>query len=123
MPALRHLTAAAALLLGLAGAAQAQQVLKPADNDDLVVTSLNLKVEDIEDADLVDANGDDIGDVEAVLVDANGQPAAITAEVGGFLGMGEKEVVIGLDQVQLKDDDLMTSLTKEQLGALQPWEN
>ena len=122
MPAIRHLTAAAALLLGLAGAAQAQQVLKPADNDDLVVTPLNLKVGDIEDADLIDANGNEIGDVEAVLLDANGQPAAITAEVGGFLGIGEKEVIISIDQVQVKDDDLMTSLTKEQLGALQPWE-
>ena len=122
MPAIRHLTAAAALLLGLAGAAQAQQVLKPADNDDLVVTPLNLKVGDIEDADLIDANGNEIGDVEAVLLDANGQPAAIMDEVGGFLGIGEKEVIISIDQVQVKDDDLMTSLTKEQLGALQPWE-
>jgi hypothetical protein len=57
-----------------------------------------------------------------VLVDANGQPAAIAAEVGGFLGIGQKTVVISLDRLQPKDDDLVTTLSKEDLGALQAWD-
>jgi hypothetical protein len=120
----RFLPAVAAASLALATSAQAQQntVLREADNDDMMVQRLNMKVEDLEDADLVNQAGDEIGDVEKVLVDANGQPAAITAEVGGFLGLGEKTVVIGLDKLQPKDDDLVTTLSKEELGALQVWE-
>jgi len=120
----RFLPAVAAASLALATSAQAQQntVLREADNDDMMVSRLNMKVEDLEDADLVNQSGDEIGDVEKVLVDANGQPAAIAAEVGGFLGLGEKTVVISLDKRQPKDDDLVTTLSKEELGALQVWE-
>ena len=48
---------------------------------------------------------------------ANGKPA----EVSGFLGVGQKMVVIGLDRLQLKDDDLVILLSKEQLAGLQSW--
>ena len=119
----RFLPAVAAFLT-LAGAAQAQQsgtVLREAEDDDMIVQPFNMKVEDLEDADLVNQAGDDIGDVEKVLVDANGQPAAVTAEVGGFLGIGQKMVVIGLNRLQLKDDDLVTTMSKEELGALGTW--
>jgi hypothetical protein len=122
----RFLPAVAAAFLAVAGPTQAQQsgtVLREADDDDMVVQPFNLKIEDLEDADLENQAGDDIGDIENVLVDANGQPAAITAEVGGFLGMGQKIVVISLDRLQLKDDDLVTTLTKEELGALETWGN
>ena len=37
------------------------------------------------------------------------------------LGVGQKMVVIGLDRLQLKDDDLAVLLSKEQLGSLQSW--
>src|SRR5215213_5058081 len=121
----RFLPMVAAASLALASAAQAQQtgtLLREAENDDMMVQPLNMKVEDLEDADLVNQAGDDIGDVEKVLVDANGQPAAIATEVGGFLGIGQKTVVISLDRLQPKDDDLVTTLSKEDLGALQAWD-
>jgi hypothetical protein len=37
--------------------------------------------------------------------------------------MGEKSVVIMLDRLQQKDGRIATMLTKEELGALQPWED
>jgi hypothetical protein len=86
-----------------------------------MVPPFNLSVEDLEDADLVDPAGAEIGEVEEVLVDADGKPAAITAEVGGFLGVGQKMAVIDLDRLQLKDGDLVILLSKEQLGSLQSW--
>jgi hypothetical protein len=123
------LPAIAAALLAIAGAAQAQQagggaVLREAADDDMMVQPFNKTVEELEEADLVDHAGAEIGEVEQVLVGEDGQPAAITAEVGGFLGVGQKTVVIGLDRpLQLKDDALMTALTKEELGAMRTWGN
>ena len=59
-----------------------------------------------------------------LLVDENGQPAAVTAEIGGYLGVGQKIVVIGLDRLQLRGDDepdLATTYTKEELQGMQAW--
>ena len=65
-----------------------------------------------------------IGEIEKVLVDENGQPAAVTAEIGGYLGVGQKIVVIGLDRLQLRggdEPDLATTYTKEELEGMQAW--
>ena len=84
---------------------------------------LNLPVSEIEDMDIVGPDGSDVGEVEEVLVNASGQAAAVAAEVGGFLGVGEKEVIILLNQLQVSGDDLATVMTKEQLEALPEWDD
>jgi sporulation protein YlmC with PRC-barrel domain len=51
----------------------------------------------------VDVYGSDnskIGDINEVIVDRNGQAKAIVIGVGGFLGIGEKNVAIPWDKVQ-----------------------
>ena len=51
----------------------------------------------------VDIYGSDnskIGDINEVIVDRNGQAKAIVIGVGGFLGIGEKNVAIPWDKVQ-----------------------
>jgi sporulation protein YlmC with PRC-barrel domain len=51
----------------------------------------------------VDVYGSDntkIGDINEVLVDRSGQVKAIVIGVGGFLGIGEKNVAISWDKVQ-----------------------
>jgi hypothetical protein len=93
------------------------------EDDDMVVQPFNVTVDDIEDMDLKSAGGDDIGEVEEVLSDASGQPTAIAVEVGGFLGIGDREVVLGLDQVQLMDGDLVTSADKATIEALPDWKD
>ena len=124
--------AAAALLLAGTGLAQAQQAAAPkfdptglheAKDDDAVVPGINRSVDDVEDMDLVGANGDEIGDVEEVLVDATNQPVAVVVDAGGFLGIGDRSVVIGLDRLQLNGDKLGTSMTKEDIEALPEWDN
>ena len=123
---MRYLSGAAAavLLLGSTMAlAQQAEVLKENENDALIVQPLNLPASEIEDMDIVGPDGSDIGDAEEVLVNATGQAAAVSAEIGGFLGVGEKEVIIPLNQLQLSGDDLATSMTKEQLEALPEWDD
>ena len=119
--------AAAAMLLVVAtGPTQAQQggaEFREVEDGSLQVPPFNKSVDDLEDMDLVSASGDEIGEVEEVLMDASGQPTALAVEAGGFLGIGEKNVVIGLDQLRLENDQLVTSMTKEQLEGLPEWDD
>jgi hypothetical protein len=66
------------------------------------------------------AANETIGDINDVLISGDGKVAAVIVGVGGFLGMGEKDVALPYDQlVFAKDigDDLVvtTSATKESL--------
>jgi hypothetical protein len=123
----KQLAVLAATALALAPLALAAQqssdvtAYQEAEDDDMVVQPFNRTVDDIEDLDLKNADGGEIGEVEEVLIDASGQPVAIAVEVGGFLGIGEREVVLGLDQVQLVDDDLVTSAEKATIEGLPDW--
>jgi len=123
----KQLAVLAATALALAPLALAAQqssdvtTYQEAEDDDMVVQPFNRTVDDIEDLDLKNADGDEIGEVEEVLIDASGQPVAIAVEAGGFLGIGEREVVLGLDQVQLVDDDLVTSADKATIEGLPDW--
>ena len=46
-----------------------------------------------------------IGEVEDVLVDRDGKIVAFIVAVGGFLGMGEKDVAVPFNAVQFKTKD------------------
>ncbi len=124
---LRLLSIAVTAFLAVACNGQAQQsgtALHEAEDVGLMVQPFNLTVEDIEeDADLLDQAGEEIGAIESVLVDANGRPTAIAAEIGSFIGTSEKTVVISLDRLQVNaDDDLVTTLTKDDLQHLPTWD-
>ena len=69
---------------------------------------------------IIDLRGDSIGSVDDVTLDAMGKPTSLKVDVGGFLGIGEKDVA--LDATALKFDPakkvLITSMTKAELMAL-----
>jgi uncharacterized protein YrrD len=120
------LAATALAVAPLAGFAQQTldvATLQEADDDDMVVQPFGLTVDDLEDKDLKSADGEEIGEVEEVLLDTSGQPVAVSVEVGGFLGVGEREVVFGLDQLQLTGDDLVTSADQATVEALPEWDD
>jgi hypothetical protein len=77
----------------------------------------------LEDMNVIAANGENVGEVENVLIDASGQVIAVAVAVGGFLGIGSDDVVIRLDQLRLEDNQLVTNLTKEQIEALPKWDD
>ena len=83
-----------------------------------MVAPFNVTIEDLEEMAIYDAAGNEVGEVDAVLVDGSAAPVAVAAEVGGFLGMGERDVVIGLDQLTQDGDQLKVNMTKEEIGAL-----
>jgi sporulation protein YlmC with PRC-barrel domain len=123
----------AALLLGVSPIAVAQTAATPEpaagvayqelEDDDFIVQRWGLSVEDIEDLDLYTQDGEEIGEIEEVLVDADGQVRALTVEVGGFLGIGDREAIIEIDRLDRVDDQFQTSYTKEQLEQLPEWDD
>ena len=123
----KQLAVLAATALAMAPLAVAAQqspdvtAYQEADDDDVLVQPFNRTVDDVEDMDLKNADGDEVGEVEEVLVDASGQPVAIAVEVGGFLGIGERDVVFALDEVELMDDELVTSADKATIEGLPEW--
>ncbi len=91
---------------------------------EVTVLPFNLSSTEVEDMNLLSNTGEEIGEVERVLVDGNGQPAAVTAEIGEYLGVGQRVVVIGLDRLQLKGEDepdVATTYAKEELQGLPAW--
>tara|TARA_B100000683_G_scaffold182494_1_gene175774 strand:- start:544 stop:909 length:366 start_codon:yes stop_codon:yes gene_type:complete len=92
------------------------------ENDDLTVPGIELRVGQVEGMEIVNAQGEVIGTVDDILSGADGQIVAISTEVGGFLGIGDREVILGLDQIALRDGRLATQLTNEQLEKLPHWD-
>jgi sporulation protein YlmC with PRC-barrel domain len=70
--------------------------------------------------------GNSIGDVNDLLLGADGKIAAAVIGVGGFLGMGEKEVAVPFDTLKVvrKDNSwhLAMDTTKEALMAAPSYE-
>lgn len=72
------------------------------------------------DATAMSPDGDTIGDVEDVILSADGQITGIVIGVGGFLGIGEKQVAMAFDQIEVVEDELgelsfVLDATQEQL--------
>jgi len=64
--------------------------------------------------------GDKIGDIEAVYVTPNGQIDTVIIGVGGFLGMGERDVAVKWSDLKITDngDKITAAMTKDSLKAL-----
>nr|WP_246233229.1 PRC-barrel domain-containing protein [Aurantimonas aggregata] len=67
---------------------------------------------------VIGADDEEIGEVNAVLGDQNGQPQAVSVEIGGFLGIGAKTVILMLTDVRLDLGKLRTVLTKNEIENL-----
>ena len=73
--------------------------------------------------DSVGDNWNNIGEIEDIILSKDGQMVGIVAEVGGFLDIGDKHVMIPVDDVRLTAVDdktygYVTNLTEEQLEEL-----
>jgi sporulation protein YlmC with PRC-barrel domain len=65
--------------------------------------------------------GDDIGEVNDVLLSKDGKVSAVILGVGGFLGIGEKDVLISMRSIDMQRDGsnvkLVVDATKEILTS------
>ncbi len=82
----------------------------------------NIRAEDMVGTTVYGANDANVGEIGDVILTSDGKVDAYIIDVGGFLGMGEKEVAVGSDNLSFMTDKdgnkyLYTTFTKEQLDA------
>jgi len=81
----------------------------------------DIRGDDLKGATVYGANDAKIGEIGDVVLKDN-KPDAVIVDVGGFLGIGAKEVALGMDKLKFMTDKngkkyLYTNFTKEQLQA------
>jgi len=71
--------------------------------------------------DVYDTQENKIGDVNDILLDADGKVAAVIVGVGGFLGVGEKDVAVPFKALKIAEKNgdryLVMNTTKEALQS------
>ena len=107
-----------------AAALSASSLMEVKDKKSMVRT-LNVSADDLEDMDIYGSDGKKIGDVNKILADNSHEVKAVTVDVGGFLGIGAREVVIPIDRLQkgTEKDRLQVTMTKADIEQLQRWED
>jgi sporulation protein YlmC with PRC-barrel domain len=86
------------------------------------VNAMELRSEDFVGTTVYGADDANVGEIGDVVLGQDGKVDAVIIDVGGFLGVGEKEVAVGMDNLAFMADEdgdryLYTKFTKEQLDA------
>ena len=70
--------------------------------------------------DIRNPQGETIGEVDSVILGHDGKAQLVVAEVGGFLGIGARQVALAWDELDIRDNGeaVVTTMDKEQLAAL-----
>jgi hypothetical protein len=69
------------------------------------------------------ADGDTIGEIKSVFISSAGTVDSVMVGVGGFLGVGEREVQLAWKDLQIADngEKVTVNMTKDQLKAMAPY--
>lgn len=75
---------------------------------------------------VVNTANETIGDVNEIVLGKDGKVAAVIIGVGGFLGMGEREVAVSFSSLQMRRDPrdnlvLVINATKDTLKSAPEW--
>ena len=93
------------------------------EDDATIIAPFNLTIEELDDYDVIGSTGEKIGEIEDFLTDASGETVAAVIETEGFLGIGDEDVIVTLDQLELVDGKFQINLTEEELEALPKWDD
>ena len=97
------------------GTSSTQEAARPSSSGFAGMTA-----EDLIGQTVVNKNGDKVGKVDDIVLDANKKATLAVISVGGFLGIGAKDVAVPFDELQPGDNKaiLMSDATKDQLKAM-----
>jgi sporulation protein YlmC with PRC-barrel domain len=100
-----------------------RSTLHEVKDDNMTAAGLNVNAKDLQSMAIYGSDGKKIGEVKNVLADSSNQIKAVSADVGGFLGMGAREVVFPIDKLQKGSDKdrLQTAMTKDEIQNLEAW--
>jgi uncharacterized protein YrrD len=95
-------------------------------DDDLAA----LTAEDLIGTDILDAEDNNVGTIDDIVLTQEGQVGEIIVDVGGFLGIGARSVAIAFDDLQIARDEggmtttlrAYTMMTEEELENMPEWE-
>jgi sporulation protein YlmC with PRC-barrel domain len=63
------------------------------------------RVSDLEGLDVYSSNnGDKIGDIVELILDSSGRVQAVVIGVGGYLGLGERDIAVPFDQIRFVNE-------------------
>ena len=115
----------AGITLVLAGSAFAQQEQDWVEVEDelAVVQSLAMTVGELDGVAVHGPDGERIGELDDVLQKRGSEVMAVSLDVGGFLGIGEKEVLIPVDDLTASADGIVIDMTKAELESLPTFED
>ena len=83
-----------------------------------------MNVSELTEKDLTGANNDEVGDIERVVESNADKKQYVVISRGGFLGLFETEVLIPLENVAAKGDQIvLRNLSQEQLKTLPKYES
>lgn len=70
------------------------------------------------------ASGERVGEIDEIVVNRNSRATAAVVGVGGFLGVGEKKVVVPLDSMRVQGDRIIApNLTKDGVGTMSGYQS
>jgi sporulation protein YlmC with PRC-barrel domain len=118
---MRKIISATVFAMGVSVAAWAQQPAPVAPGPAKIFTTLpaGTTVTNFYKQNVYDPSDNKIGDVDDVLIDKEGNVTALIIGVGGFLGMGEKDVAIPFSDLRTSEKNnkwyLVLHTTKDAL--------
>ena len=119
---MRHGKFLLGLVLGglLAGGAIAQTALVEVD-DNVHVAAFGAIADQVDDWDVYDASGVEIGEVDEVVGPDAGMPSALVIDFKGNAGYADRDVVIPLDRFTRANNRLTLNAAPDAVGAMETW--
>lgn len=103
-----------------AGAAATGQDSQKVVNEGSQASVEGIRAEELIGRNVVNRKGEDLGEVEGLVIQPQKEEVHAVVSIGGFLGIGDRDVAIPIEQLQIGTDNvtLMSQQTKEQLEVL-----
>ena len=122
---LKHIVLAAFLTCGAAAVyAQPQQATSPPSTATAPATttmapSATADTRKLIGRNIKNADGDTIGEIKSIYINKDGKVDSVMVSVGGFLGVGDREVRIAWSDLKITDngEKVTVNMTKDQLKA------
>ena len=122
---LKHIVLAAFLTCGAAAAyAQPQQATSPPPSATATANATMAPAATADTRKLIGRNirnaaGETIGEIKSIYINKDGKVDSVMVSVGGFLGVGDREVRIAWSDLKITDngEKVMVNMTKDELKA------
>jgi sporulation protein YlmC with PRC-barrel domain len=106
---MKSIALASILVMGIAAAAVAQPASAPAQI--MTAPPAGSTISNFYKQNVYDPQDNKIGSIDDMLLDNDGRVTAVLIGVGGFLGMGEKDVAVAFNSLQATQKDNAWHLT------------